>query len=146
LQQAMQEWHIEEKVAAFVTDNAANVQKAIRLLGTERHPCVLHALQNTVRRCIPVGDGERAQRTVSDIICKQKRIVGHFNHSKKANDMWLEACAEAGSQSTMRPKQSCPTRWEMLPAVCFVLRPFRELTRLFSSGTLLSSVYPKVIG
>lgn len=48
LQEALEEWQIGSKVAAFVSNNAANVQKAIRLLQIKRLPCVLHALQNSI--------------------------------------------------------------------------------------------------
>ncbi|PAA74745.1 hypothetical protein BOX15_Mlig005715g1 [Macrostomum lignano] len=103
IKQALEDWQLTDWVVAFVTDNAPVMQKAVRLLEYPRHGCVVHRLQNAVRKNIPStpSDGEPVQRIVNDVVACCKQIAGHLNRiSKAANDSWNESCLESGAAST----------------------------------------------
>ena len=71
----LEEWNISTaKVSHICSDNAANMRKAIQLLGKAHMPCMAHTLQLSIRYAL-----EKAN--VSNTLAKCRKIVGHFKHS-----------------------------------------------------------------
>ncbi|XP_011880238.1 PREDICTED: zinc finger BED domain-containing protein 1-like [Vollenhovia emeryi] len=95
------EWNINiENVVVVVSDNAANIKKAItEAFGTEKHlPRFAHTL-NLIPAIIIKDDA-----TVSEFCKKIKNIVTYFKHSVVAAD-------ELRTQSNLKLIQSVETRW-----------------------------------
>lgn len=71
-------WNIENKVCAIVSDNAANMVKAINDIDqTYLVRCTAHSIQLSINTGIQ-------NNVVKEIINKLRKIVGHFNRSATA--------------------------------------------------------------
>lgn len=70
----MEKWNINEKVKHIISDNAANITKAIRLLQMFHIPCMAHTIQLSINHGI-------AEFGASNSLSKCRKIVGHFKHS-----------------------------------------------------------------
>lgn len=95
------DWNIHiENIVIVVSDNAANIKKAItEAFGTEKHlPCFAHTL-NLIPTNIIKDD-----IIVSEFCKKIKNIVTYFKHSVVAAD-------ELRARSTLKLIQSVETRW-----------------------------------
>lgn len=95
------EWNIDkENIIVVVSDNAANIKKAItEAFGTEKYlPCFAHTL-NLIPSNIIKDDA-----IVSEFCKKIKNIVTYFKHSVVAAD-------ELRAQSNLKLIQSVETRW-----------------------------------
>lgn len=95
------EWNIDaENIVTIVSDNAANMKKAItEIFGSEKHlPCFAHTL-NLIPSNIIKDD-----IIVNDFCKKIKNIVTYFKHSVVAAD-------ELRAQSNLKLIQSVETRW-----------------------------------
>ena len=101
----MEEWGILNKVAAIVTDNGANMVKAVRdFLFLEHHPCAAHTLN------LCVSDALKKVVVLRETIEKSRKIVGFFKHSVVAADNLEKYQLSLGS-SVLKPKQDVATRW-----------------------------------
>lgn len=92
------------KVINFVTDNGANIVKAIRDMNYIRISCAAHNLHLCITGAL------KSQRILTEILAKGRSIVGHFNHSAKACDR----LRELQSQLQIPQKkliQDVSTRW-----------------------------------
>lgn len=77
----LDEWDIKDKIVTVVSDNGANVKKAItEFLQKHHHPCVAHTLNLSVNEAISSNDN------LNIILRKCRALVGHFKHSVVAND------------------------------------------------------------
>ncbi|XP_043258578.1 E3 SUMO-protein ligase ZBED1-like [Colletes gigas] len=110
LQRTLEEWEINSKVVAIVTDNAKNMVNAISLLSEVSDntniysvTCAAHSVQLAVNHALK-------EKTVQQIIDTCSKMVGHFKHSNVAK----HALQEKQVQLSL-PKntliQSCSTRW-----------------------------------
>ena len=98
-------WGIEHsQVHCFVTDNAANMKKAMTDGGYNHVGCFAHTLQ------LVVQDGILSQRYVNDILANCRRIVGHFKHSQLASSQ-LKTIQSSLGLPQHRLKQDVATRW-----------------------------------
>lgn len=71
-------WNIENKVCAIVSDNAANMVKAINDIDqTYLVRCTAHSIQLSINSGIQ-------NNVVKETINKLRKIVGHFNRSETA--------------------------------------------------------------
>ncbi|CAH1104399.1 unnamed protein product [Psylliodes chrysocephalus] len=92
------------KISAVVTDNGANMVKAISLLfGKNKHlPCFAHTLDLVATKIMTeVGN-------VTAILKKVKVIVTYFKHSVAASDELRKAQPQ---ENKLKLIQSVPTRW-----------------------------------
>ena len=64
----------EQKIHAFLRDNAANMAAGIAQAGFQSILCFIHTLQ------LVLNDAIFEQRYVKDIITICRQIGGHFNH------------------------------------------------------------------
>lgn len=101
LKRVVNEWDIESKVVCCVTDNAANITKAIRLLKWTHHPCLAHTINLVVRDALKV---------VKLTIDKVKVIVEYFHKSTTATEK-LKSTQHQMNIPEQRLKQDCITRW-----------------------------------
>ncbi|XP_060794798.1 zinc finger BED domain-containing protein 4-like [Neoarius graeffei] len=100
-----QSWGISrEKIHSILTDNAKNMQKAMRGADFPGLPCMAHTLQ------LGVSDGILSQRSILDITASGRCIVGHFKHSPLAYTR-LEHFQRQLGQPIKKLRQDVPTRW-----------------------------------
>lgn len=116
-----QDWKIDqENVTAVVTDNAANIVKAIELaFGRRKHiPCFAHTLNL-------VAEGTMMCTEWRNIVSKVKTIVTWFKQSCVASDELRKATAAAmESPAGVKLIQSVDTRWN---STYYMLQRFLEL-------------------
>ncbi|XP_077155210.1 E3 SUMO-protein ligase ZBED1-like [Ranitomeya variabilis] len=95
------EWQVESKVICCVTDNAANITKAIKNLKWNHHPCLAHTLNLIVKDSL---------KEIKPTVDKVKSIVEFFHKSTTAT-MKLKSTQQQMGMPELRPKQDCVTRW-----------------------------------
>lgn len=95
----MAEWHISHKVAAIVSDNAANVVSAVRLGEWRSIGCFAHSLNLVVHQ---------ATKEISVVLTQVKSIEFFVAaHTEKK----LEATQQQMNLPVLKLKQHVPTRW-----------------------------------
>ncbi|XP_047222504.1 zinc finger BED domain-containing protein 4-like [Girardinichthys multiradiatus] len=100
-----QTWHIpKDKIHVILRDNARNMVKAMIDAGLPSLGCMAHTLQLAIHEAV------LSQRSVSDIIAKGRRIVGHFRHSPLAYAR-LQSVQKQLGQPSKRLQQDVSTRW-----------------------------------
>ncbi|XP_037389152.1 E3 SUMO-protein ligase ZBED1-like [Pygocentrus nattereri] len=95
------EWGVEHKVVCCVTDNAANITRAIQLLKGTHHPCLAHTINLFVRNAL---------RAMKPTVDKVKAIVEFFHRSTAATQK-LKSTQRQMSMVELKLKQECVTRW-----------------------------------
>ncbi|KAM4018541.1 deformed epidermal autoregulatory factor 1 homolog isoform 2-T2 [Anomaloglossus baeobatrachus] len=94
-------WQIESKVICCVTDNAANITKAIKILNWAHNPCLAHTINLIVRDSMKV---------MMPTLDKVKSIVEFFHRSTIATEK-LKSTQRQMSMPELKLKQDCETRW-----------------------------------
>ncbi|KAM4028706.1 E3 SUMO-protein ligase ZBED1-like isoform 1-T1 [Anomaloglossus baeobatrachus] len=94
-------WQIESKVICCVTDNAANITKAIKILNWAHYPCLAHTIN------LIVGDSMKVMTPTLD---KVKSIVEFFHKSPIATEK-LKSTQRQMSMPELKLKQDRETRW-----------------------------------
>lgn len=89
------EGQVENKVLCCVSDNAANITKAIKILKWTHHPCLVHTINLVVR------DGLKVMKPTLD---KVKVMVEFFHKSTIATEKLKSAQRQMGMPE-LRPKQ-----------------------------------------
>ena len=75
LDNKIEEFELASKVFCTITDNGANMKKAIRIWnGVERLPCTAHTLQLTVLQALKV---------INPYIKQTKKLISFFQSSKQ---------------------------------------------------------------
>ncbi|XP_056463184.1 E3 SUMO-protein ligase ZBED1-like [Gadus chalcogrammus] len=92
---------MENKVVCCVTDNAANITKAIQLLKWTHHPCLAHTINLFVRNAL---------KAIKPTVDKVKAIVEFFHRSTAATQK-LKSTQRQMSMAELKLKQECVTRW-----------------------------------
>lgn len=121
LLQTCTEWGIDkDKVSAVVTDNAANMVKAIDLAFGKKHiPCFAHTLnlvaQNSMQQCTELRN----------LITKVKDIVTWFKQSNIASNELRKA-----TQKETKLIQEVPTRWN---STYYMIERFLELRTIVNN-------------
>ncbi|XP_041722424.2 zinc finger BED domain-containing protein 4-like [Coregonus clupeaformis] len=159
------EWQVEDKVVCCVSDNAANITKAIKVLKWTHHPCLAHTLNLVVRDALKV---------IKTTVDKVKAVVEFFHKSTVAAQKLKSTQRQMGIPE-LRPKQECATRWnstfdmlkrmleikdaiistlalinasieplsqeewELVKEVCAVLQPFQEVTVEISADSYVTA-------
>ncbi|CAM4569587.1 unnamed protein product [Leuciscus chuanchicus] len=95
------EWHVDGKVVCCVTDNAANITKAVKILKWTHHPCLAHTINLIVRDALKV---------TKPTVDKVKTAVEYFHRSTVGAEKLKSTHRQMGMPE-LRPKQDCPTRW-----------------------------------
>lgn len=89
------EWQVENKVVCCVSDNAANITKAIKILKWTHHPCLAQTINLVVR------DGLKVMKPTLD---KVKAMVEFFHKSTIATEK-LKSTQRQMGMPELRPKQ-----------------------------------------
>ncbi|KAL4009459.1 hypothetical protein ACER0C_003311 [Sarotherodon galilaeus] len=95
------EWDVQNKVVCCVTDNAANITKAIKILKWTHHPCLAHTINLVVRDALKV---------MKPAVDKVKAIVEFFHTSTTATHK-LKSTQQQMGMPELKLKQECITRW-----------------------------------
>ncbi|CAH0555103.1 unnamed protein product [Brassicogethes aeneus] len=77
LKEVMSDWNISHKIAAIISDNAANIVSAVRLGGWRIIGCFDHSLNLVV---------QQATKEIADVLTKVKNIVEYFNRSTQGQN------------------------------------------------------------
>ncbi|XP_039605909.1 zinc finger BED domain-containing protein 4-like [Polypterus senegalus] len=96
-----QEWQVNDKVVCCVTDDAANITKAIQNLQWTHNPCLAHTINLIVQDALKV---------VKQTVDKVKAIVEFFHESTIATEK-LKSMQRQMGMPELRPKQECATGW-----------------------------------
>jgi len=97
------EWGVDKKVVCCLTDNAANVSKAIKTIGWMHLPCLAHTINLVVRDALGL-------QASTPIIDKLKEAVEYFHRSTVGAQKLKETQLQMKMEE-VRPKQDYPTRW-----------------------------------
>ncbi|XP_050537632.1 E3 SUMO-protein ligase ZBED1-like [Daktulosphaira vitifoliae] len=120
-------WEIDQKVTAVVTDNAKNVLNAVNLLDniTEKNDitCAAHTLQLAVNNALKYDK-------INNLIQLCSKIVCHFKHSNLASQ-YLKDKQEQLGMPTESLIQSCKTRLNSI---------FMMLDRIYKNRCPISNV------
>lgn len=103
----IQDYDLQNKIAAVVTDNAANAVNSVELMEfveeTVDVQCAAHSLQ------LAIHDGFKKE-FVKKLCSKASKVVGHFKHSNIASYALEEKQKQLGLK-VLKLIQNCPTRW-----------------------------------
>lgn len=161
------EWAISDRVNFMVTDNAANMKAAARILEIPHFGCFAHKLNLIVQTAL-------ANDAIAQTIAKVQRTVSHFKRSTIAKEKLLKY--QMTAQNISQPRSlllAVPTRWNstyqmlerfvtlqealkatipnlnvdlpVIPSeewnsiaqICEVLKPFEDVTKIISGETYL---------
>lgn len=101
MKSVMAEWHISHKVAAIISDNAANILSAVRLGEWRSIACFAHSLNRVV---------QQATTEITDVITQVKNIVEYFHRSTQGQKK-LTATQQQMNLHVLKLKQDVKTRW-----------------------------------
>ncbi|XP_058816189.1 zinc finger BED domain-containing protein 4-like [Topomyia yanbarensis] len=93
---------IDSKVAAIVTDNAANMKSAASILKMNHLPCFAHTLNLLVQNAIA--------SSIQGTVDKVKHIVQYFKKSSFALEKLHDMQGKL-NENLLKLKQDVPTRW-----------------------------------
>ncbi|XP_021203082.2 zinc finger BED domain-containing protein 4 [Bombyx mori] len=102
----VKEWNLTNKINFVITDNAANIQRAISNIGWKHYGCYGHTLNLIVQNAISNDE------TLQNLLEKVKKIVRFFKSSSTALEQLLKA--QTNDQPNCIPKrliQEVPTCW-----------------------------------
>ena len=118
LLKVVNDWAISNKIVAVVTDNAANIQAAVRLAGFEHVSCFAHSLNLVV---------QNALKTTDPLKVKVKHIVEYFHRrtvaSEKLESLQLQMRPD---NSPLKLKNDVVTRWNSTFYMCNRLCELQE--------------------
>ncbi|XP_075213813.1 E3 SUMO-protein ligase ZBED1-like [Lycorma delicatula] len=127
------EWGTKkDNVTAVVTDNAANMVKAVELtFGKKKHiPCLAHSLNL-------VAEGTMACTVWQEIVTKIKAIVTWFKQSCVASDELRKA-----TSTETKLIQSVPTRWN---STYYMVQRFLELRSVINDILFRHATAPPML-
>lgn len=100
------EWGIMNKVIFAVSDNAANIQKALQDVGWKNIGCLAHTFNLLVK------DGLKNEE-IRNIIDKVRKIVKHFRKSNISSDKLMKYQENQGN-TPLKLILEVPTRWNSI--------------------------------
>lgn len=116
------EWQVDGKVVCCVSDNAANIAKAMKMLKWTHHPCLAHTINLIVRDALKV---------MMPTVDKVKAAVEYFPRGTVGAEKLKSTQRQMGIPQ-LRPKQDCTTRWN---STFYMLKRFLE-----SQDTIISTL------
>lgn len=131
-------WGLESKILLAISDNAANIQKAIKdELKWKHFGCFAHTIN------LIVQNGLKSVEPIMAIIVKFRSLVAHFKRSTTASSKLFEVQVKAGKE----PKkllQDVTTRWNSTYYMVDRLLEMEEIVRttmaLLNSNVVVISV------
>ena len=125
LKRIIQEYKLEDKIVLAVSDNAANIKKAVTDLHWKHFGCFAHQLNIIVTKAIHLIDG---------LLCSVKTIVKYFKRSPQANEKLLTFQRNSGCTQAKKLILDVSTRWN---STLYMLERFCELEDAIKSTTAL---------
>lgn len=123
LRRVVTDWGIERKIILAVSDNAANIQKAIQQeVGWKHLGCVAHTINLIVKDSLK-------NENIQDIIAKIREVVKHFRKSNIANDKLIKYQENLG-KNPLKLILEVPTRWN---STFYMLQRFVNLEECIRS-------------
>jgi len=111
----LMEWNILNKVVAIVTDGAANIKLAVRLMDIPQIPCTAHKLNLIVQQSLEMSEVDEADIDetggLKNILKKCRNIVAFFKRSEVGNRILVEKQKQLGINKVLKVKQDVRTRW-----------------------------------
>lgn len=101
LKNTVAEWGLNQRVAAVVTDNAANMKAAIEKCEWRHLSCFAHSINLIVQSGL---------QSIEHVTKKVKDIVTYFKKSSHGLSK-LQDLQRQTRSSILKLKQDCPTRW-----------------------------------
>lgn len=98
----IQEWNLENKIIFAVSDNASNIQLALKILQIKHFGCFAHTLNLIVQGALALE---------SDLLDKIKTIVTFFRKSTSANKKFQIYQTSNGVKVPIKLLQDVSTRW-----------------------------------
>ena len=96
LESCIANWGLTGKVVVAVTDNEANIKKAVKdYLRIDHHSCAAHVLN------LCVNDGIKKIKNLKNVIEKCRKIVGFLKSSVVASDT-LDKIQNDANQNTLK--------------------------------------------
>lgn len=97
------EWQIASKVICVVTDNAANITKAVQLAKFRHLGCFAHTLNLVVQKALP---------SIETLKSKVKAVVEYFHRSTTAAEKFKSPQLQMRlNQDVLKLKNDVVTRW-----------------------------------
>ena len=129
-----------DKITACVTDNAANVISAAKLMKIPRLPCGAHTLQLCVKAAFE-------PEAVKSLMSKLSGLIQTFNHSTKKMDGLRRVQKETNHFVPLALIQNVVTRWDSQFIMLERLLRLREdvdecITEINSKETTASKMLP----
>lgn len=129
-------FQLNQKVALAVSDNAANIKKAIELLRWKHFGCMAHTIN------LIVQDGLKSNTAVKEVLQKVKQIVTFFRKSPTNHKIVLNYQASQGVQTPLKLINECPTRWN---STLYMVERFVQLENAVkTSMALINSQLPNL--
>lgn len=122
LKRIFQKWNIHLKIERIVTDNAANIVKAVRDLEYPHLPCFAHTIN------LVVQDALKSTVDVAPIIAKVKSVVRFFHHSTSATAKLFEF-QQQHNRKSMKLIQEVETRWN---STYYMLQRYSEEQKMIT--------------
>nr|CAH7748444.1 unnamed protein product [Callosobruchus chinensis] len=133
IQSILSQWEIQNKIVACITDNAANMVKAVRLANWWHIPCFAHSLNLIVQAGL---------LEIAELLTNIKSIVEFFKHSSSATEKLQNMQKRMGFE-VLKLKQDCPTRWNSTFDMLNRLRKMKEPLQS-TLGILNNSALPQL--
>ncbi|KAL0861646.1 hypothetical protein ABMA27_009140 [Loxostege sticticalis] len=135
------EWAISDKVNFIVTDNAANMRAAARILEISHFGCFAHKLNLIVQTAL-------ADDAISQTIAKVRHIPTRWNSTYQMLERFA-SLQEALRATIPNLNEDLPVipleEWNYLEKCAAILKPFEEITNELSSATAtVASVIPLI--
>ena len=136
LKLVLNEWKIpDKKVVAIITDNGANIVKAIKEFTTFRHiPCFAHTLNLVVKNSIDAND------VVSELLDTCRGIVSYF----KKSTIGTSKLKQFSQSSQKKLKPDVKTRWNstliMLRSLLDLKQPVDDALTLLKPESKLNVI------
>ncbi|XP_060879286.1 E3 SUMO-protein ligase ZBED1-like [Metopolophium dirhodum] len=155
----LMEWTILNKVVAIVTDGAANIKLAVRLMDIPQIPCTAHKLNLIVQQSLEISEEDDTDETggLKNILKKCRNIVSFFKRSEVGNRILIEKQKQLGINKVLKVKQDVRTKppivldhdeCNIVEDIIPLLRPFNCLTVELSAEQYptISKVIPLIRG
>ncbi len=105
LEGLIEDFGITEKIVAILSDNAANIQKALEDMNVPHLGCFAHSINLVATYAVNTSE------SMSELRKKVTRVVALTKKSTSASEAFEECQKRVGMKKTLRLKQDVPTRW-----------------------------------